>query len=313
MLAALVAGLLTACGGGIDSDDLATASGQVPGVEVSGTPGRPPEIRFEPPLEVDETRSGVVVPGEGAPLYLDRLFMLQLTMVDGRTGKKAVSTYDPGQRPLAVTDSAENLFPVLRQALVGLHQGSRLVVVATGEDTFGSAGAPQYGIKAGDPVVLVADVIAVPPEDVLDGPEGAPAELPADAPQLRTTDAQPAKLVFRRRGAALPAPDRLQIHTLVEGTGPPVERRGLVTLDYVGQVWGESTPFAATHDKEPVTVPLGVDGVVPAWDRALVGVPRGSRVLVVAPPSLGFGATGNPPDIPGNATLAYLIDVLGVS
>jgi peptidylprolyl isomerase len=298
----------------VDQDDLARASGQLRGVDVSGTPGEPPEVRIQTPLQVDTTRSRTVVAGSGAPLYLDRIFVLQLSMFDARTGRKAISTYDDGQAPLAVTDSAGSLFPALRDALVGLRQGSRLVMAATAEDTFGDTGAPQYGIAAGDPVVLVADVVAVPPKDVLTGPVGDAATPPADVPLLvLDEEGQPDGLRFRVHGAPLPRPDRLVVVPLVEGTGPQVRASGLVTLDYLGQVWGAREQFANTWLKEPVTVPLGVDGVLPAWDQALVGVRRGSRLLVLAPPELGYGDSGNPPDIPANATLAYVIDVLGVS
>jgi peptidylprolyl isomerase len=311
LLALLVA---SGCAGSVDQEQLAEASGQLRGVDVSGAVGEPPVIKVDAPLEVEKTYSMLAVQGEGDPLYLDRVFMLELTMVDARTGRKAISTHDDGQTPLAVTDSASMLFPVLTQALVGLHQGSRLVMAATGKDTFGSAGAPQYGIRAGDPVVLVADVIAVPPTDVLDGPEGTPHRAPRTAPRLDVAvDGTPTGLRFRAGGKALPRPRELVVVPLVEGTGPKVREAGLVTLDYLGQVWGRSELFADTYAKEPVTVPLGAEGVVPAWERALVGVPQGSRLLVLAPPELAYKETGNPPDVPGNATVAFVIDVLGVS
>lgn len=314
LVLAVILVAVAGCSGSVDQDDLARASGQLRGIEVSGTPGRPPQVRIQAPLEVDATRSRTVVAGTGAPLYLDRIFVLQLTMFDARTGRKAISTYDDGQAPLAVTDSAGSLFPALREALVGLRQGSRLVMVATADDTFGDTGAPQYGIAAGDPVVLVADVVAVPPKDVLTGPVGEDVAPARDVPQLLLdADGTPDRLRFRVDGGSVARPDRLVVVPLVKGTGPEVRASGLVTLDYLGQVWGSRAQFANTWLKEPVTVALGVDGVLPAWDQALVGVRRGSRLLVLAPPELAYGDSGNPPDVPAGATLAYVIDVLGVS
>jgi peptidylprolyl isomerase len=302
------------CAGAVVPGGLQKASGQLPRNEVSGRPGHPPKVRIRTPLAIEETHSRTVVAGTGGPLYLDRVFVLQLTMYDGRTGAKAVSTYDDDQTPLAVTDSASTLFPVLTKALVGLHQGSRLVMAATAADTFGDAGAPQYGIEPGDPVVLVADVIAVPPQQVLSGPSGTSAASRDDLPRvLAGPDGTPRGVAFEAQGAQVPTPDHLVVVPLVDGDGPRVPARGLVTLDYLGQVWGSPGQFANTWLKEPETVPLGVDGVLPAWDEALVGVRRGSRLLVVAPPDLAYGPTGNPPEIPGDATLVYVIDVLGVS
>lgn len=314
LVCAVLLGAATACAGSVGPEELAAASGQLRGIEVSGAVGDPPVVRIDTPLAVDETRSRTVVAGTGGELYLDRVFMLQLTMFDARTGDETISTFDDGQTPLAVTDSSATLFPVLTQALVGQHQGSRVVVAATAEDTFGDDGAPQYGIEPGHPVVLVADVIAVPPTDVLAGPVGAPVAPAPGMPRLLVgEDGTPTGLRFRLEGEQLRRPDRLLVVPLVRGTGPPVQAEGLVTLDYLGQVWGESELFADTYPKEPVTVPLGAEGVVPAWDRALAGVPRGSRLLVVSPPELAFKETGSPPDIPGNATVAFVVDILGVS
>lgn len=305
---ALAGATLAGCSGTVDAATLDTS---IKGVEVTGTPGEPPRVRIAAPLDVGASTSATVVAGSGDPLYLDRIFVLELSIYDARTGKKALSTYDEGQTALAVTDPAGTLFPVLAEALTGQRQGSRVVVAASARDAYGDSGAPQYGIDPGDPVVLVADVVAVPPGRVLAGPEGRHRPAPAAVPRLVEREGQPRAFAF---GASGPhPPGRLVVATLVEGDGPKVGAHDLVTLDYLGQRWGARTPFEDTFPKEPVTVPLGVHQVVPAWDRALVGVRRGSRVLVVAPPDLAFGETGNPPQIPANATLVYVIDVLGVS
>ena len=37
----------------------------------------------------------------------------------------------------------------------------------------------------------------------------------------------------------------------------------------------------------------------------------GSRVMLIIPGDLGYGKQGSPPDIPPNATLVFVIDVLG--
>jgi FKBP-type peptidyl-prolyl cis-trans isomerase len=52
--------------------------------------------------------------------------------------------------------------------------------------------------------------------------------------------------------------------------------------------------------------------LIPAWDKALVGQPLGSRIMIIAPPDMAYGAQGSPPTIPANATLVFVVDVLGV-
>jgi peptidylprolyl isomerase len=239
---------------------------------------------------------------------VDQLFVLQLTMYDARTGAKAISTYDRGQVAMAVKNTSGTLFPALADALVGQRQGSRLVMTLTSEDGYGDTGAPQYGIGAGDALVLVADVVSVPPTEVLPALTGAMA-TPAGLPRVTLEGGVPHGLDFS--GARKPAD--LVVRTLIDGDGPPVRDDSLVTLRTLGQVWGARDPFDDSFGKEPVLVPVGVGQVVAAWDRALVGVRRGSRLLVVAPPGLAFKAAGRPPLIPPNATIGYVVDVLGVS
>lgn len=287
--------------------------GAISGIAVSGQPGSRPDVQVERSLAVDETLIRTIEEGEGPTVSLDEVFVIHLTIVNGRTGEVAVSTYDKGQTAMAVTNSDETLFPVLTRALVGQHQGARVVVAATAEDTYGEDGAPQYDVRPGDPLVLVADVVAVPPEEVLDGARGFPEPLRPGVPRVAMADGEPTGLLFGAEDTVVPKPDRLVVVPLVAGDGPVVEAHDLVTIDYLGQVWAEPDQFANTYPTEPVTVALGADRVIPAWEQALVGVARGSRVLVLTPPALAFASTGNPPDIPGDATLAYVIDVRGVS
>ena len=93
---------------------------------------------------------------------------------------------------------------------------------------------------------------------------------------------------------------------MVEGDGPAIEKGRLVAFDYLGEVWKGDKPFDESYSKEPITFPVGVGSVIPAWDEGLVGVKEGSRVLIIAPPDKAYGKDGQPPSIPGNATLAFV-------
>ena len=43
---------------------------------------------------------------------------------------------------------------------------------------------------------------------------------------------------------------------------------------------------------QPAGFSIGVGEVIPGWDKALVGVKVGSRVLLVVPPADGYGSAG---------------------
>ena len=197
---------------------------------------------------------------------------------------------------MAAKSSDDTLFPVLDDALVGARQGSRVVVAATAQDAFGASGVPPEGIRKSDAVVVVADVLAVPPTSVLDAPDGNPVAVRSGEPQVVLQDGVPVAVGTR----GLAEPDALRVYLLRAGRGPSAKVPGLVTLDVLGQRWGSSVPSEDTFFKEPGLYALGTGRSPASWDRALRGQHRGSRILIV-----------DPGDVRG--TMLWVVDVLGVS
>jgi FKBP-type peptidyl-prolyl cis-trans isomerase len=53
-------------------------------------------------------------------------------------------------------------------------------------------------------------------------------------------------------------------------------------------------------------------GVIQGFSQGTIGMRVGGLRRVVVPPNLGYGSAGMPPDIPGNATLIFEIELLSV-
>jgi len=278
-------------------------------VSVSGAVGKPPEVKIDGPLKLEETQSQVITAGEGNPVVEGEKAVVHLYLANGTTGKKALTTYDQGQ-PVALEMKAEQLFPAVVDAIVGKPTGSRVAVATVPKDAYGEAGAPQIGLKGADNAVFVVDILSVEPTEVIEGPEGSKADAPSEIPTIEEKAGNVTKLTFEN--APEQPTDELQVIPLIEGEGPPVRDDSLVSFDYFGQVYGTDTVFDESYTKEPVPFPVGVGGLIKAWDEGLVGLNRGSRVLIIAPPEFGYGPKGSPPKIPGDATLAFVVDILGV-
>jgi peptidylprolyl isomerase len=292
---------LAGCGSGDGGGD----GGGVPdGVTVTGDVGEKPDVEVEEDLDVSKTASSTLVEGDGPEVSEGDAVLVNLTVVNGSTGKAAVSTFDSGEPQLVVVND-EKFLPELVPALVGETEGSRILVTATVEDAIGAQGATQIGLGKDDDVVFVVDLVAVQ-RDL--GPETG--KQPAGMPTVVTgEDGAVTGLDFT--GAA--KPDQLRVATLNQGDGPAVEKGSTIIADYYAAVWGREKPFNDTFPTDPTSFQVGVGGLIEGWDLGLQGVKAGSRVMLVIPPDVGYGAKGSPPDIPGGATLVFVIDVLGVA
>jgi peptidylprolyl isomerase len=316
LLVLLVAALLllttAACGGGSSTTksapkvDMGT---KIKGLTVTGDFGKAPQVKVSPAVKVTKAQTQVVTAGTGKPAQANKKAMFDFSIMKGSDGSKVYSDLDAGtpqQRGLA---EGQFFKPVI-DALVGKPQGSRVVVADTVQDLWGAAGAPQLKLTKTDTVVLVMDLLSVEPTKVASGPSGKKVAAPATAPKVVESGGKVTALDFST--APKKAPTTLQVIPLIEGTGPKVPSGRLTTFNYYGAVWGSKKPFDSSYTRgTPTPFGVGVNGLIPAWDKEIPGLRVGSRVLIIAPPSAAYGARAQQ-GIPANSTLAFVVDVLGV-
>jgi peptidylprolyl isomerase len=106
-------------------------------------------------------------------------------------------------------------------------------------------------------------------------------------------------------------PDELVVKILSKGEGPAVKAGELLVADYLGVRWDGGETFDSSFDRGPAGFSIGTGAVIPGWDNGLVGVPVGSRVLLVTPPDQAYADTPPGDPIQPGDTLAFVVDVLG--
>ena len=197
---------------------------------------------MDAPLELEDTETFTAVEGDGGTAEEGEQVLLHLYVGNARTGEKAASTYDQSSQgsqtsgqPVALQLSDDQVFPTVVKALVGVPSGSRVVVAATPEDAYGTTGAAQLGIKAGDDVVFVVDLVATEPATVLKAPQGREQEPEASLPDV--LEQQGKVTGFDFADAAAQPPSNLQVVPLIEGTGPLPAR----TASSPSTTWDRST------------------------------------------------------------------------
>ncbi|MET8325344.1 FKBP-type peptidyl-prolyl cis-trans isomerase [Streptomyces sp. NPDC005181] len=105
-------------------------------------------------------------------------------------------------------------------------------------------------------------------------------------------------------------PKELKTQVISEGDGAKLKNGDAIQVNYLGQAWDSDKPFDNSFDrKQPFDLTLGAGMVIKGWDQGLVGQKVGSRVELVIPPDLGYGAQGQG-DIKPNATLVFVVDIL---
>jgi peptidylprolyl isomerase len=105
---------------------------------------------------------------------------------------------------------------------------------------------------------------------------------------------------------------KLDVDVLKQGDGPKAAKGDLLVVDYLGKVYKSGKVFDNSYDRNvPAAFPIGTGGVIPGWDKGLVGVETGSRVLMVVPPKDGYGKAGNQQaGIKGTDSLIFVVDVI---
>ncbi len=93
-------------------------------------------------------------------------------------------------------------------------------------------------------------------------------------------------------------------HQLKTGDNVIVHYTGLLT---------NGVKFDSSLDRnEPYSFQLGAGEVIKGWDEGILKLRVGERATLIIPPSIGYGAKGYPPVIPPDATLIFIVEVVGV-
>ncbi len=284
---------LVAAGCGDVADDLPTVSGEF---------GEKPTV-VVPDGDPRGLSVTVVKAGDGELVRPGAVADVNYSAVAWPTGEELGDTYTQGG-PVPL-NSVKSTTPGLNEAIAGKRVGSRIMMVLPTPPQDPAQMMP--GQESPKAVVAVIDVtgVAYPPVS------GTPVAIPAGLPTVTSTPGR-APTVTIPPG---PAPDELVVQPVIRGTGPEVKRGDTIIAQYEGLVWQGGREFDSSWGRgSPASFPIGVDQVIPGWDKGLVGQPIGSRVLLVIPPEDGYGTGGNPQaGLSGTDTLVFAVDILGVT
>jgi FKBP-type peptidyl-prolyl cis-trans isomerase len=294
--------------GSSSSSSSASAAGSNSAVTATGTFGAAPKVTIPAVKAAGALYTKTLIQGTGAPLTRSESLLGNFVLYDwsGTTHKMLGSTFSTGTPTLF----AGQLLPGLEKALIGQKEGSRVLAVIPPKDAFGTQGNSQIGVGGKDTLVFVIDMIqefnnssGVPGAQTSNGGAGLPTvtAAPGKAPSVRVPPAAP--------------PKTLQVKTLINGAGSKVGKGQYLVVQYTGVNWRTKKSFDSSWTRgQPFSTAIGVGQVIKGWDRGLVGQTVGSRVLLVIPPTLGYGKAGSAQaGIKGTDTLVFVVDILSAT
>lgn len=172
--------------------------------------------------------------------------------------------------------------------------------------------APYRVLRVTLPVLAVVLLLAACGSDASSSTEGAAQPTPvAGVPTVSNPTTFTAKPVISPGGNG-PRPTKVLTQDLIVGTGTSAKPSDTVDVRYVGALYTDGKEFdsswGASNSTDPTQFPLS--GVVPGFAQGIVGMAPGGRRTIVIPAKLGYGAAGYPPDIPSDADLVFVVDLI---
>ncbi|WP_327427433.1 FKBP-type peptidyl-prolyl cis-trans isomerase [Streptomyces sp. NBC_01236] len=325
LLIAVPAGLVTLAGCGDDGKSDTAKSSSSPSASASASSAPPPKIVDGPlPAITAGTKfdeKPTVAKGTGDPSknlavktviagggqsvaendYIQANYLGQIW----DTAKVFDNSYDR-KTPLVIQLAQGGIIDGWRYGLVGKKVGSRVEMSVPPTWGYGTSGNSQAGIKGTDTLVFVVDI-----QNTFNAKSSAKgkdvAQSDAALPKVGTnTDGKAPSITVPKATA----PTKLVANYVIEGDGDEVKADSSVLVQYKGVLWDGGKEFDSTYSRGQLTS-FSLQQVVKGWSQGLTGKKVGSRVLIVVPPSLGYG--DSPPSGSGikkDSTLVFSVDIL---
>lgn len=209
------------------------------------------------------------------------------------------TTYGTGGAPS--TFELKSLIPGWSEGLQLIGQGGMIELKIPYMLGYGETGSPPVIPPKAELHFIVELVRVLDPPKV--DPELAPPSmgLPALEPGIVDPDA-PEEFTTTQSGL------KYRIRRKSNGTKPT--KANAVKVHYRGWL-ADGTTFDSSYARNEPT-DFGVGDVIPGWTEGLQLIGVGGMIELEIPGNLAYGPRGNPPKIPPNATLHFLVELIEV-
>lgn len=96
------------------------------------------------------------------------------------------------------------------------------------------------------------------------------------------------------------------------GSGPLLAPGDKIMVVYTASLLNGKVFDRVLDRVHPLTFRVDRGEVIEGWDQILQMMRPGAKWIVIVPPELGYGRRGNPPRVPGYATLVFDVEIVGI-
>lgn len=265
---------------------------KIAGITATGTLGEKPKVSFKAPKTVDNNSYAVLQEGNGATIADGDRLCSQGIAISVKDGSELASTWEkntPDCSTVVTSDTSqmtENYYKIFKSLKLNS-------TVAFGVNDSNSSGTSY----------LMVLTLVSKSKDLKKATGEKVADIPADLPKVTLAkDGKPSIDMNGYKGS-----DSLISQDLIKGKGAVVKDTQSVVAHYTGWLL-DGTQFDSSWDRGQSSA-FSLDSVIKGWKQGLAGHTVGSQVLLVVPPSLGYG-NKDQEKIPANSTLVFVVDIL---
>jgi peptidylprolyl isomerase len=272
--------VLAGCGGSSGKPTKTTTKVTNALPTVSGGYGDKPTITFPAGNPTDQLRSKILVQGHGPVVakgdvvafdYLGQIWH----------GKVFDNSYDRHE-PLISQIGERQLIPAWDKDVPGVRTGSRMLLIVPPVEGYGSQGNAQAGIKGTDTLAFVIDIIGTYGKTAAGDPHATREKSPPAGITVTGALGKPATVKVAK---GTKPPKKQQVIVLARGHGPKVQGGNLV-VQYAAGAWSGKKLASTWTVGHPTEAGVG-NAAQPSPFDSLLGLPLGSRVLLLIPPTSG--------------------------